>query len=76
TLQQTPVGEKLSLRCHWTDPSGAIVHQNRYQTQTMTTSVWDTHCRLPLGSQATPGTWKVEMRLEDRTIAQTEFQVQ
>ncbi len=76
TLSEVPVGNRLSLKCNWTDPSGAIVRENRYQTQTITTSVWETHCRLPLDTGATPGTWKVEMFLDDRPLDTAEFQVQ
>ena len=39
TLSNAPVGQQLSLSCNWIDPSGEIVHQNRYQTKEITTPI-------------------------------------
>ncbi len=76
TLDQAPVGDRLTLSCSWTDPAGVIVKQNRYETKKITTPVWNTHCRMPLGSSTTPGTWTVEMFLGDRSLERAQFQVQ
>lgn len=75
TLNQAPVGRRLSLQCDWTNPAGVVVRQNRYETREITTPVWTTYCRLPLGSETTMGTWQVEMRLDNRVLNSTQFQV-
>lgn len=64
-LADAPVGQKLSLSCSWTDPSGQIVHQNQYQTRPITTPVWNTVCRYRLGETAPTGIWKVKAFLGD-----------
>lgn len=76
TLADALVGQTLSLSCNWTDPSGQIVHQNRYQTQTITTPVWNTFCRHTLGSAAPAGTWRVESFLGDRPLSEESFEVE
>lgn len=76
TLTQAPMGQKLSLTCHWIDPTGQIVHQNRYQTQTIQTPVWNTFCRHTLGSAAPTGSWTVQLLLGDRLISDARFEVQ
>lgn len=75
TLKQAPIGKQLSLTCNWMDATDQVMHQNRYQTKEITTSVWPTYCRYTLGPAATPGKWRVEMRLGDRQISQTAFEV-
>jgi len=75
TLSDAPVGRKLSLSCNWIDPSGQIVHQNYYQTQKITTSVWNTFCRHTLGLDAPVGTWKVEAFLGDRQLSEASFEM-
>jgi hypothetical protein len=75
TLSDAPVGQRLSLSCNWIDPSGEIVHQNRYQTKEITTPIWNTFCRHPLGSEMPVGTWKVEAFLGDRRLSDATFEV-
>ncbi|MEQ9236138.1 DUF3859 domain-containing protein [Coleofasciculus sp. E2-BRE-01] len=75
TLQDAPVGQKLSLQCDWINPNGQIVHQNRYQTSKIDREVWSTYCRHTLGSTATMGDWQVRMRLGDRALDQKSFTV-
>ncbi|MEA5581035.1 DUF3859 domain-containing protein [Nodularia harveyana UHCC-0300] len=75
TLKDTPVGQKLDLRCNWINPNGEIVKQNRYQTREIDTSIWNTQCRYTIGSASTPGRWKVEMFLQGRQLSETEFEV-
>jgi hypothetical protein len=70
------VGQRLSLSCNWIDPSGQIVHQNRYQTKEITTPIWNTFCRHNLGSEMPVGTWKVEAFLGDRRLSDATFEVQ
>jgi hypothetical protein len=76
TLSDAPVGQRLSLSCNWIDPSGQIVHQNRYQTKEITTPIWNTFCRHQLGSEMPVGTWKVEAFLGDRRLSDATFEVQ
>lgn len=76
TLTNAPVGQALSLSCDWIDPSGQIVHQNRYQTNSITTPVWTTYCRHQLGSASDVGQWQVQMWLGDRVLSDTSFTVQ
>jgi hypothetical protein len=75
TLSDAPVGQRLSLSCNWIDPSGEIVHQNRYQTKEITTTIWNTFCRHQLGSEMPVGTWKVEAFLGDRRLSDATFEV-
>jgi len=75
TLSDAPVGQRLSLSCNWIDPSGQIVHQNRYQTKEITTPIWNTFCRHQLGSEMPVGTWKVEAFLGDRRLSDATFNV-
>ena len=75
TLSNAPVGQRLSLSCNWIDPSGEIVHQNRYQTKEITTPIWTTFCRHNLGSEMPVGTWKVEAFLGDHRLSDATFNV-
>lgn len=75
TLNEAPVGEKLSLTCDWIDPSGKVVHQSRYQTREVDKSVWQTNCYYQLGTAMSAGNWKVQMSLDNRIISSTSFLV-
>jgi hypothetical protein len=75
TLNDAPVGEKLSLSCDWIDPSNQVVHQNRYETKTITTPVWATQCRHQIGASAPTGQWQVRMSIGQRSIGNTTFEV-
>ncbi|MBD2776944.1 DUF3859 domain-containing protein [Iningainema tapete] len=75
TLKDAPVGKKLDLSCNWLAPNGQIVKQNRYQTNEINTSVWNTHCRNTIGSGAPTGNWQVRMFNGDRQLSDAEFQV-
>ncbi|MDJ0511123.1 MAG: DUF3859 domain-containing protein [Crocosphaera sp.] len=76
TLQNAPLGEKLSLSCQWIDPQGNLSHQNVYQTRKIDKQVWTTYCRHLIGNASPSGTWKVEMFLGDRLLSKNNFQVQ
>lgn len=65
TLNNAPVGQKLSLSCNWIAPNGEIVHQNNYQTKRINTPVWNTYCRHTIGSNSPSGIWKVQAFLGD-----------
>lgn len=75
TLSNAPVGQKLSLSCHWLNPNQEIVHQNNYQTKEITTPIWNTYCRYTIGSSAPVGSWKVQAFLGDRMLSDTSFEV-
>ncbi|MEG3438689.1 hypothetical protein V0288_16280 [Pannus brasiliensis CCIBt3594] len=75
TLANARPGQRLALSCNWSDPSGRIVHQNRYRTKEITTPVWNTFCRYPLGADAPVGRWKVELFLGDRRLDEMTFEV-
>lgn len=75
-LKDAPIGQKLSLSCEWIDPNQQIVKQNRYETQEIRTALWNTYCHYPIGTTAIPGTWTVQMRLNDRPISDASFTVQ
>jgi hypothetical protein len=72
TLNEVPLGEKLSLTCDWIDPSGKVAHQSRYQTREINNSVWSTYCYYQLNQGAATGSWKVQMSL-DRPLSSTSF---
>lgn len=75
TLQDAPIGEKLSLSCDWIDPNGKIAHQNRYETRQIDKSIWPTFCYYQLGSAAAAGNWKVQMSLGNRILSSASFTV-
>ena len=73
TLQDAPLGEKLSLGCDWIDPSGQVTHQNRWQTRSIDKEVWPTYCRYQFNLGAATGRWKVQMFLGSRTLSTNSF---
>ncbi|MDJ0798830.1 MAG: DUF3859 domain-containing protein [Calothrix sp. MO_167.B12] len=75
TLKDGPVGKKLQLSCNWINPSGEVVKQNRYQTRTLTTSVWNTYCRYTIPTVSPTGNWQVQMFLNGRKLSEANFQV-
>ncbi|NEP02726.1 MAG: DUF3859 domain-containing protein [Symploca sp. SIO2E9] len=75
TLQEVPLGRKVSLKCNWIDPSGQIVHQNSYQTRKINQEIWSTYCRYQFGSTVATGTWQVQMSLGDRVLSSTSLRV-
>ncbi len=75
TLKDVPVGEKLSLSRDWLDPSNQVVHQNRYETKTITTLIWPTQCRHQISPSAPVGRWQVRMSIGQRSIGNTPFEV-
>jgi hypothetical protein len=75
TLKDAPLGEKLQLSCDWLDPNRQRVRQNHYETLTITTANWDTHCRYQLQPNSPPGSWTVQMKLGDRTLGDAQFEV-
>lgn len=76
TLNNAPVGQKLSLSCNWIAPGGQIVHQNNYQTKEISTSIWNTYCRYTIGNNSPQGVWKVEAFLGDRQLSEHSFTVE
>ncbi|GGA19994.1 hypothetical protein [Okeania sp. KiyG1] len=75
TLQDAPVGKKLSLGCNWINSNGDISHQNSYQTKQINKAVWLTYCKYKFHSGSPVGNWQVEMYLGDRFLSKTEFTV-
>jgi hypothetical protein len=75
TLNDAPVGETLNLTCNWFDPTGKIVHTNRYDTKNITTPVWNTQCRYQLPANAATGAWQVQIKVGDRIIEKSPFDV-
>jgi hypothetical protein len=75
TLTHAPVGEKLTLSCRWLDPSGQIVHENRYQTKEISSSTWNTMCRHNIGAAAPIGNWKVQAFVGERLLSDASFDV-
>lgn len=75
TLKDAPIGQRLNLACDWINPSGQVVKENRYQTQDITTSIWETQCKYIINSGANPGNWKVQMSLDKRLLSDENFEV-
>ena len=75
TLQNAPIGKKLSLKCSWIDPNNQIVHQNSWETKTIDRATWNTSCRYQFNDNADRGLWKVQMLLGDRILSKTTFTV-
>jgi hypothetical protein len=72
-LSPAPLGRILHLDCDWTDPGGAMVRQNHYQTKEITTPQWETHCHQRFQADALPGVWRVELKQAGRVIRQDSF---
>ncbi len=75
TLQDAPLGNRLSPTCEWIDPSGQTVLQSTYQMQPIEKSVWTTYCFYQLKADTPPGTWQVKMSLEGRSLSRQTFVV-
>ncbi|NES71810.1 MAG: hypothetical protein F6K24_44705 [Okeania sp. SIO2D1] len=75
TLQDAPIGKKLSLGCNWINSNGEISHQNSYQTKEINREIWPTYCKYKFNPVSPVGNWQVEMYLGDRLLSQTEFTV-
>jgi hypothetical protein len=73
TLADAPLGQKLSLSCNWIAPNGQTVHQNRFQTKEVTTSIWNTACRYSPGQGGVLGAWEVQAFLGDRLLSKSTF---
>lgn len=76
TLNNAPIGEKLSLTCDWIDPENQVAHQSRYQTRSIDRSTWSTYCFYQFNSASKAGSWQVQMSLEGRPLSKTFFTVQ
>lgn len=76
TLSHAPIGEKLSLRCNWIDPTNKVAHQNRYSTRKLEQEVWTTYCYYQFNQGTTPGKWQVQMLLGNRILSSSSFRVQ
>jgi hypothetical protein len=75
TLAAAPSAERLSLVCEWLDPSGRVVLQNHYQTRSITSAVWTTHCHQRLGPESARGAWTARLRLRDRILRSDVFEL-
>lgn len=75
TLEDVPIGSRLSLTCDWVNPDSQVVHQSRYQTQQIARSVWTTYCYHQLSPSAATGTWEVKMFLAGRLLSSHKFVV-
>ena len=73
TLQDAPIGKKLSLGCNWINSNSEITYQNSYQTKQINQAVWPTYCKYQFHPASPVGNWQVEMYLGDRLLSQTEF---
>jgi hypothetical protein len=75
TLEDAPIGRELALTCEWVDPSGRVIHRNRYKTKEITRTPWPTHARYRLGPEAPLGTWRVRLLLDGRELRTLTFKV-
>ena len=75
TLQNAPLGQKLSLNCDWIDPSGQVAHQNRYSTRQIDKATWPTFCYYQFNSGAIAGNWTVQMSVDGRILSKNTFVV-
>ena len=73
SIQNAPLGRKLSLQCDWLDPTGQIAHQNRYQTREIDKSVWPTHCSYRFPTEAKVGQWEVRLLIGKKLISSETF---
>lgn len=76
TLQNVPLGQNLPLSCVFTDPMGNIFHQTTWKSRETDHSSWDTFCRCRMPESAPAGKWKVEMKIGDKLVSQSNFSVE
>lgn len=75
TLDNAPVGQALTLDCHWIDPAGHVAHQNHYTTKEIDKTVWPTHARFQLGPTSPLGKWTVKLVQDGRLLQAASFEV-
>lgn len=75
TLKDVPISAQVRVSCQWTDSTGQIVYQSRYQTEEINRSPWVVACSAPLTPQSQTGTWTVKMSVEERSISDQTFSV-
>ena len=75
TLKDAPLHDRLRLTCDWVDPTGQVVQQSNYQTQSIEQSFWPTYCSHRFDSGSAVGTWQVKMALEGRFLSRQTFVV-
>ena len=75
SLNNVPVGEKLSLTCNWIDPSGQVAYQNRYSTRNIDKAIWTTYCYYQFNQGVATGSWQVQMSLGNRILSSNSFLV-
>ena len=75
TLENAPLGSKLTLKCEWFTPSGNLAHLNRYQTPPIDKETWITHDRYRFSPASPAGVWSVKLSLDDREPHSLPFQV-
>jgi hypothetical protein len=75
TLENAPLGSKLTLKCEWFTPSGNLAHQNCYQTPRIDKETWTTHDRYRFSPASPAGVWSVKLSLDDRELHSLPFQV-
>jgi hypothetical protein len=75
TLQNAPIGQKLSLTCDWIDPRGGVAHQSHYSTRQIDKAVWQTYCYYQFDPSAAVGNWQVKMSVGSRVLSNTSLMV-
>ncbi|MGG6264936.1 hypothetical protein ACQ4M3_02575 [Leptolyngbya sp. AN03gr2] len=75
TLKNAPINNRLRISCRWSNSTGQIVHQSRYQTEEISRSPWVVTCNAPLTPQSQAGKWNVKMSVEERSISDRSFTV-
>jgi hypothetical protein len=75
-LVHPPQGRALDVTCDWTGPAGDVRHQNHWQTRTIDTDPWPTHCRRSFGPDDPTGDWKVTMKQGERTLVTERFKAE
>jgi len=75
TLKDAPLGQKLSMHCDWIDPRGQVAQRRNYETLTITSESWKTHCKAEFGPASKPGIWAVEMYVLKRQISRSSIRL-
>ncbi len=66
-LMSAPIGESVPMKCAWTSPEGALLHENAWQTKPVSHDAWETHCVF----QNAPEHVKVAMKAHGRVVAES-----
>ena len=74
-LDPAPIGNVMPIECEWIGPDQKVAHRNRYQTQRISQSPWETHARFAMARTTATGRWTARMMCQGNVLHSKEFEV-